>query len=603
MHQERRTTTKKNLKSTVVLIIAILLLPTIILSSNIKSEKNEIILIENNKLTADSYYVSTQGSDRTGDGSLINPWRTIQKAASIVSSGENVYIRAGTYNEKVTITKLAGSGSWITFQPYENEKVILDGAGVTGAYDGVILLKDGCNFIRITGLEIKNAAYSGVMLLGGEITDIRIDNCIIHTCQGAGIYAYSGQYDSGKFVKRIEFDHNTVYDVHLAKLAQEAISFSGVIEFEIHHNNLARYGKEGIDVKDGTSKGSIHHNTIDTSSDFGGGQAIYIDGYKRLCRDIDIYSNYITGNGGSGIILNAEHPEYGGAIENINVYNNIICLSQKSGYTNFRSIDSLNDCPWTNVKIYNNICYNGGSKNHVIRIMPSASNIKNLVIANNIFTGNSYNIMYFQHMTFSESQVLGRLTLTNNLYHRFDGNANNQWVDKVNPVGGWGDNPVISDPLFVNKDKGDLYLKSASPAIDAADSRYAPETDYDGKKRPIGAGYDIGAYEFGEDRSIKIIKPVKAIYLSNRQIVPFLVPLIIGPIDIEVGISNDLEITSVEFYIDGVFMAKDYTAPYKWLWNKQTLLKFQKYNHIISVIAYDNAGEIVSQSLTVWKFF
>ena len=595
--------TTKILKTTVVLLIAVMLFPTITISSNIESEINENIFIENQKLTAGSYYVSIKGNDRTGDGSLFNPWRTIQKAVSMVSAGDNVFIREGTYNEKVTIAKLAGSGSWITFQPYENEKVILDGTGVTGSYDGVIFIRDGCNFIRINGLEIKNAAYAGIMLLGGEITDIRIDNCVIHKCQGAGIYAYSSQFDSKIYVRRIEFDHNTVYDVHLGRLAQEAISFSGVIDFEIHHNNLARYGKEGIDVKDGSSKGSVHHNIIDTSSDFGGGQAIYLDGYKRLSHDIDIYSNYITGNGGSGIILNAEHPELGGAIENINVYNNVICLSQKTGYTNFRAIDSLDDCSWTNVKIYNNIFYNGESKNHVIRIMPSASNIKNLVIANNIFAGTAYTIMYFQHMTFTESQVKGRLTLTNNLYHRYGGTAQNQWVDKVNPAGGWGTNPILSDPLYINKEKGDLYLKSTSPAIDAADPTYVPLVDYDGKTRPIGAGYDIGAYEYGKDKSIVIIKPVKAIYFSNKEIAQFSVPLIIGSIDIIVKILDDVEITSVEFFIDGVLMAKYSSAPYTWTWNKKSLSGPQKFKHTMTVVAYEETGDSISQTITVWKFF
>ncbi|MCJ7571204.1 MAG: right-handed parallel beta-helix repeat-containing protein [Candidatus Thermoplasmatota archaeon] len=486
---------KKRLKLIAMLLITILLFLIIALTYNIITELNENIFTKKNNLTFGTYYVSTMGSDTTGDGSITNPWRTIQKAASLASAGENVFIREGIYNEKVSITGLAGNGSWITFQPYNNEQVIIDGNGVTGPYDGVILLLDGCNFIRITGLEIKNAGYAGVMLEGAEITDIQVDNCYIHHCQGSGFYASTEDFSSG-YIQRIEFDHNNVSDVHLGGLAQEAISFRGVQIFNIHHNTLRRYGKEGIDVKTGSSDGTIHHNIIETSfeGNYYNHIGIYIDPYTKTSKNIQVYDNLIYGYGGAGIGIGCE--EELGIAENIQIYNNIIHITHFSGYNSFRCIDSFYDSPWINVKIYNNICNNDGEI-HVIRIMPSASNINNLVIANNIFTGTAYNNMCFQSMTFTESQVPGRLTLTNNLYYCYGGTAHNQWVNEEDPEGGWGINPVLLDPLYVNKENYDFHLQSISPAIDAGDSMYAPLVDYDGRQRPLGPMYDIGAYEYG----------------------------------------------------------------------------------------------------------
>lgn len=58
---------------------------------------------------------------------------------------------------------------------------------------------------------------------------------------------------------------------------------------------------------------------------------------------------------------------------------------------------------------------------------------------------------------------------------------------------------VTVDPQFVNykaDGTGDYHLKSTSPAIDKGTATNAPSTDLDGKARPQGAGYDIGAYEF-----------------------------------------------------------------------------------------------------------
>lgn len=42
----------------------------------------------------------------------------------------------------------------------------------------------------------------------------------------------------------------------------------------------------------------------------------------------------------------------------------------------------------------------------------------------------------------------------------------------------------------------DFHLQINSPAIDSASSIYSVSTDFDGNIRPVGNGYDIGAYEY-----------------------------------------------------------------------------------------------------------
>jgi hypothetical protein len=54
---------------------------------------------------------------------------------------------------------------------------------------------------------------------------------------------------------------------------------------------------------------------------------------------------------------------------------------------------------------------------------------------------------------------------------------------------------VSANPMFVGS--GDYHLQASSPAIDRGTSSGAPATDFDGNARPVGSGYDIGAFESG----------------------------------------------------------------------------------------------------------
>jgi len=59
-----------------------------------------------------------------------------------------------------------------------------------------------------------------------------------------------------------------------------------------------------------------------------------------------------------------------------------------------------------------------------------------------------------------------------------------------------GTSNISDDPLFVNPLFGNYRLQSDSPCVDKGTDEGAPDRDKDGRLRPWGEGYDMGAYEF-----------------------------------------------------------------------------------------------------------
>jgi len=112
--------------------------------------------------------------------------------------------------------------------------------------------------------------------------------------------------------------------------------------------------------------------------------------------------------------------------------------------------------------------------------------VGNITIRNNILAFNeSYGVQ--ADSTCPTGPVL---VDTNILFGNQDGGVDTG-CNKINTSGG----NISSDPRLVARSKGNLQVRTGSPAIDRARADYAPRTDIRGRKRPLGAGYDVGAFE------------------------------------------------------------------------------------------------------------
>jgi hypothetical protein len=417
-------------------------------------------------LAATTYYVAKIGND-SNPGTEAAPWLTIQKAATTMEAGDTVYVKQGTYNEKVAPARSGSAGNRITYKVYPGHTVTIDGTGINTG-DTSLFDIYGKSYIYVEGFRIYNSDAKGVRIRD-ECHYITLKNLILDTAQMSGIHAlYSWSYTPNK-VTNIVIDGCEVKYTN-ADGSDEAISLLYVDQFEIKNCVVHDIDgeKEGIDCKVGCSNGSIHNNEV-YESELG----IYIDAAGYAAHNIDIYANKVHNNNGSGIVLGNES---GGTITDLNIYNNLIYNNDSRGF-NIENYSYLK----TRVRFFNNTVWHNGGEANITISTPSAY-LNDIVIANNIIVGTTGAlILYDDYPT--------EVTIDYNLFYA-------SYYDEDNV---YGANYIQANPLLVNP-PGDFRLQSGSPAIDAGSATFAPSTDYAGVSRPQGAGYDIGAYEYTGDQ-------------------------------------------------------------------------------------------------------
>ena len=414
--------------------------------------------------SATGYYVATWGSD-SNPGTEDLPWRTISKAADTLVAGDTVYIKEGTYNERVIPQNSGSPGNYITYTAYPGHTVTIDGTGISVYPSGLFLIENK-DYIKVSGLRIENyhpenGAAFGIYIYNG-CDHIIIENNFISNTGGCGIYAYRGSSSN------IIIDNNEVSHTNLDPTwDQEVISLAGVNTFEIKNNHVHDVIHIAIDAKADCKNGKIYGNLVHnvTDSVMSGSLGIYIDG----AYDIDIYENVVYDISCGGIVLGLERPTWDD-IKKVNIYNNIVYDSEYGVMIWPACQETIED-----IEIINNDCYNNDLDGIFVGDLP----IQNLTIRNNIVDGNNR----YQIQIVNTGKITG-LAVDHNLI-----NGSTQY---------YGTDYIEGNPKFVNPVTANFHLQADSPAIDSGSSVGAPSNDFDGILRPQGAGYDIGAYEFGE---------------------------------------------------------------------------------------------------------
>lgn len=420
-----------------------------------------------------TYYVSASGNDAS-PGNETNPWRTIQKAANTASKGDTVIVLAGSYPERVMVSRSGEAGAPITFQAQGT--VVTYGFTVTS------------NYISIRGFEITNTPNDsrngwGIWVNGSGCL---LENNYVHDATRGGIVLFvipgkeTVMHDCIVRNNRLYRNAFTGIEVHGRNNLVEGNEIWGTIQYHPSWLNPPNW----VDADGMRFHGSGHiirrNNIHDIHYGIPENRAPHIDCFQTFSDGSyhEAASNIIFEQ---NICLNMQSQSsqaVGKAfmIEDANglvIRNNIL-----QAYRVLQAIDS------NSLQIVNNIFTNRlGMTTAHFPSMITLNNTPNSLIKNNSFFEPLSHVIYFENSAAQQGVNIG-----NNNAYRSDG-KNVQGTAYPNDL--WNVNP-----LFVNAAGGDFHLQAGSPLIDRGVALSMVPSDYDGKARPQGSGYDIGAFEW-----------------------------------------------------------------------------------------------------------
>ena len=443
------------------------------------------LLINTKGAAAATYYVSPSGNDANA-GTMDTPWKTLTYAASKLTAGDTLYIRGGTYQEKVNFSVSGTSSQLIKILAYPGETPVIDGnytlPPATSTYSDLVTFTG--SYIQADGLEVKNSYWAGVEIAGSSDTLTHFNS---HDNLEAGIITWGSKnamvQDSTIYGNAKSFA-NGVYNYSGRTSHSTGLSSAGQSTGTILRRNTVYHNwGEGLDTYNSMN------NTVEDNVVYDNSKNLYISDttggvFQRnliYCTRGNTYR--VSSMSQHGINLQDENQNPASA--NNKILNNLIVGCE----TNFKWYHYTSNSSMQNILVANNTFVDG----------TGGSSDANLQIASPVNLPHSGTKIVNNIILQEDSRTIGYLEEPSVGITFF----NNLW-SKTPPSTMLGTNSLVADPQLTKVGSltpgnltGDYFkFTSASPAINAGATLAEVTADYCGTTRPQGTAADIGAYEY-----------------------------------------------------------------------------------------------------------
>jgi len=401
-----------------------------------------------------TYYVSTTGSDTTGDGSSGNPWATIQKGVDTIANGDTIIVTNGNY-AGFRVRYSGASGAVKTVKAQNALGAVITSAGTLCTTPSFIEVKNdtpasGESYWVVDGFETTGSANYGVEMQYGD--HVTIKNTKVHNsalaclsmqhsnyCTLNSDEVYSPTSGSGFFMGN-SGDNNTVVNCSA-------------------HNCPSN----GLFVTSDDAVGDMTCSgwTFEKNTSYSNAKAMSADGMTGSM----IRNNLGYGQNKGLFLMGFESAT---TSNNNRILNNTFVCTAGGTFCFYIHKYTAGLPEGTNNNVLNNVLYN----------YDTTSTRGSICIDTAAETGfqSDYNVVMN--------------------YFGLDDGATMDTLAQWRALGFDTHSIQAADTaLFVNPGSNDYHLKTGSPAINAGTTLADCTDDKEGVSRPQGGAYDIGCYE------------------------------------------------------------------------------------------------------------
>jgi hypothetical protein len=442
------------------------------------------------------YYVSPNGSD-SNPGTRERPWATPGYGSRQLRPGDTLVILRGKYilkryDDDIITPPSGNENAWIIIKGEDGNRPVL--AGSENLLTALNL--SGVSYVKIENLEITHDPSvsgsslffrDGIEILGSpavhivlkdlyihhidefgmniqDVDDLQILNCRIEYCGFGALGGPSPEHGGWKNVK-----------IQNCKL-----SYSGHYYQGGDGSNRPYDRPDGFGIE--PSAGPILIEDTIAEHNYG-------DGIDSKAENTIIKKCIVGNNSCDGVKLLGDRSR----IENTLIYGRGDGKNETTPWSAI-VIDQVEKANST-FEIVNVAIDDALGGNYLFYVQYGVNVPVRVLIRNTIFSGRGPN----SHIYIGSSVTL---SADHNLFYLPQSGGiilehGSKFYTQSN-IGELGEGNIYGDPLFLSPSwgsKGDYHLQNGSPAIDKGTSNGAPSVDLEGKPRPQGSGFDIGAYE------------------------------------------------------------------------------------------------------------